>query len=63
MHNVRKPYPFSVVRKEGQGGMPHVAKSTPLGDTRSTENFVCESGQSAIGEREGSGRQKFSDFR
>jgi len=27
--------------------MPCYAKSTPLGDTRSTENFVCGSGQSA----------------
>jgi len=42
--------------------MPHVAKSTPLGDTRSTENFVCESRQSAKESGRGVGGKNPSDF-
>ena len=42
--------------------MPCYAKSTPLGDTRSTENFVCGSGQSAKESGRGVGGKNPSDF-
>src|SRR5215218_3769986 len=61
-----KFYPLvpSVVRKEGQGGMPCYAKSTPLEDTRSTEYFVPWQRTKCEGEKGGGvGGKNPSDFR